>query len=232
MATEDEDRDLASRAPWDPSAKKWRRGAGLEFDRVGAFNDAVFAIALTLLVLDLALPTLTDADSASDFLHALDEIVPDLIAYAVAFLIVGQYWIYQHGFYGLLGAINKRHLSIDIVYLLFVALIPFPTRLIAEYPDNPMALVAFVFALSIVRVMGAILFVYAVKDDLMRRPMSRDEFRFTLLHSLSPVAIYVASIPLAFVIGPIWAIVLWVPVSNVVQRLLDRAEPGRGSSGG
>ena len=86
------------------------------FDRVTAFNDAVFAIALTLLVLDLDLPALADKESASEFVDALGEIVPDLISFAIAFSIVGQYWIAQHRFYNTLHAVDSRFLGLNVVY--------------------------------------------------------------------------------------------------------------------
>ena len=211
--------------PWDGTPRRWARGKGLEFDRVGAFNDAVFAIALTLLVLDLKLPELENPESVSQFISALGEIVPDLIGFAVAFMIVGQYWIAQHGFYGLLGAIDQRFLGLDVVYLAFVAIVPFPTSLISEYGENPMALVTFGAALAAVNVMATLLLVHAHRAGLMRRRLSPAGYRYALLASLAPLVVYLGTIPLAFVIGPLLTILTWMPLSAALRWLHARNRP-------
>ena len=201
---------------------RWQRGAGLEFERVATFNDAVFAIALTLLVLDLHLPHLHDPNSVSDFLHALGDIVPDLISFAIAFSIIGQNWIRQHRFYGELGAVDSRFLALNVVYLACIALVPFPTSVISKYVDNPMAFTLFAVVLSAVAATDAVLVAYAQRGGLMRQPWTPPEFRFAVRDALAGIVVYLGTIPLAFLINPIPTIVLWWPLGFLLRRLVKR----------
>jgi uncharacterized membrane protein len=201
---------------------RWQRGADLEFDRVATFNDAVFAIALTLLVLDLHLPHLHDPASVSDFVHALGKIVPDLISFAIAFSIIGQNWIRQHRFYGGLSAVDGRFLALNVVYLACIALIPFPTSVISQYVDNPMAFALFAVVLSAVAATDALLIAYAEPAGLMRKPWTPPEHRFAVQEALAPIVLFIGTIPLAFLINPIPTIVLWPPLSFLLRRLLER----------
>ena len=201
---------------------RWQRGAGLEFGRVAAFNDAVFAIALTLLVLDLHLPHLHHARSVSDFIHALGKILPDLISFAIAFSVIGQNWIRQHRFYGDLSTVDSRFLSLNVVYLACIALVPFPTSVISQYVDNPMAFTMFAVVLSAVAATDALLVAYAQPARLVREPWTASQYRFAVREALAPIALFLGTIPLAFLIGPIPTIVLWLPLSFLLRRLLER----------
>jgi TMEM175 potassium channel family protein len=203
-------------------AMRWQRGAGLEFDRVAAFNDAVFAIALTLLVLDLHLPHLHDPRSSSDFVHALGNIVPDLISFAIAFSVIGQNWIRQHRFYGDLSAVDSRFLALNVVYLACIALVPFPTSVISQYVDNPMAFTMFAVVLAAVSATDALLIAYAQAAGLVRKAWTPPEYRFALQETLAPIVLFLGTIPLAFLIDPIPTIVLWLPFSFLLRRLLER----------
>jgi uncharacterized membrane protein len=207
-------------SPTDTGSLCWERGKGLEFDRVATFNDAVFAIALTLLVLDLQLPALADKDSASEFIDALGEIVPDLISFAIAFSIVGQYWIGQHRFYSTLRAVDSRFLGLNVVYLAFVAIVPFPTSVISQYVDNPMAFAMFAVVLSAVAALDALLLAHAQRANLLREPLSPAVYRHARLEALSPIVTFLGTIPVAFLIDPILTLLLWLPLSIAARRLL------------
>jgi uncharacterized membrane protein len=219
-------------SPEQPKSMRWKRGAGLEFDRVATFTDAVFAIALTLLVLDLHLPHLHDSDSVSDFLHALGDIVPDLIAFAIAFSIIGQNWINQHRFFSRLDAVDSRFLGFTVGYLACVALVPFPTSVLSQYSDNPMAFTLFAVVLSAVAATDSLLVVHVHAARLIRERWTPAEYRSAVREALSPIVLFLGTIPLAFLINPVWTIVLWLPLSLMLRRLLERSrqpdrEPGR-----
>ncbi|HEY3612301.1 MAG TPA: TMEM175 family protein [Gaiellales bacterium] len=96
--------------------------------RLHALVDGVFAIAVTLLVLDLPRPDGSDR-LAHDLLHAW----PSYVAYLVSFVIVGVLWIEHHGMMSAVRYVNRRFLERTLVFLLFVSLIPWPTALAAEY---------------------------------------------------------------------------------------------------
>ena len=84
-----------------------RHGDGLEFERVAFFTDAVFAIAMTLLIVAVAVPALTDSTSGSDLLGALNDKGVEFLAFFIGFVVLGFYWLANHRFFAYLGAVSS-----------------------------------------------------------------------------------------------------------------------------
>jgi uncharacterized membrane protein len=96
--------------------------------RAEAFSDGIFAIAATLLVLDLAVPK-----PGSSLLTGLLGEWPAYAAYATSFLTIGIIWVNHHAVLERLERIDRGFLFLNVVFLLFVALIPFPTKVLSQY---------------------------------------------------------------------------------------------------
>ncbi|MFN7149817.1 MAG: TMEM175 family protein [Microthrixaceae bacterium] len=201
----------------------WRRGDEPEFGRVVFFSDAVFAIALTLLALDLRVTDLRgDPDAPASMLSALDGLVPQLVAYGVGFLLLAKYWLAHHRFMSRVGAIDGRFMGLNLTYLGFVALLPFPTALIGEYESNPISGVAFALALATVSLMETVLLVHAHRAGLFIRPLSDAQFRHEALASTQPAIMFVITIPIAF-ISPTYMLLSWLVVAPLMGWLLTRS---------
>ena len=99
--------------------------------RLHALIDGIFAIALTLLVLDLPKP----AHSAR-LVHDLLNAWPSYVAYLVSFITIGILWIEHHGMMSAVRGINRRFLERTLIFLLFISIIPWPTALAADYADQ------------------------------------------------------------------------------------------------
>lgn len=83
-----------------------------EFDRVANFSDAVYAIAMTLLVLEIGVPSLpVDPDSPRVMLDALNDRIPEIVSFAVSFLVIGQYWLNHHRLISKLQRVDRRFMS-------------------------------------------------------------------------------------------------------------------------
>ena len=104
--------------------------------RLEALVDGVFAIAITLLVLEISVP-IVDSAEASDLVDALIDTWPSYIAYAVTFFIVGAYWINHHRLFFLLRGVDHTFLILNILCLMAIAIIPFPNAVVAEYLRDP-----------------------------------------------------------------------------------------------
>ncbi len=101
----------------------------MQTTRVEAFSDGVFAIAITLLVLNIAVP-----DSRPGRLgHDLAQQWPSYAAYAVSFLVIGIIWVNHHGMFQLVGRVDRPLLFLNLALLATVALLPFTTALLAQY---------------------------------------------------------------------------------------------------
>jgi uncharacterized membrane protein len=101
--------------------------------RLETFSDGVFAIAATLLVLEIGV-TVEHGQSLGS---ALLDIWPSYLAYATSFLVIGIIWINHHHTVGLMRRVDRTFLFLNLLLLLVVAFIPFPTKLVAEYLQKP-----------------------------------------------------------------------------------------------
>src|SRR5215217_4299499 len=99
-------------------------------NRIIGFSDGVFAIAITLLVLTINVPSnLTSSEDVSGFLW---QALPQLVAYAAAFMVIGTFWLRHHRMLMLCRAVDGRMLVLNLVFLAFVALLPFPSDLLGN----------------------------------------------------------------------------------------------------
>jgi uncharacterized membrane protein len=96
--------------------------------RLETFADGVFAIAATLLIIDVSVNAEGDR-----LAHALAHSWPEYAAYAVSFLTIGIIWVNHHLCFSQIGRADRRFLFINVAFLMCVAFIPFPTRLVAEH---------------------------------------------------------------------------------------------------
>jgi uncharacterized membrane protein len=108
------------------------QAAGFSTARLEAFSDGVFAIAITLLVLDLDVPAPGNLNGQS-LRQALAHQWPSYFAYLVSFLVIGIIWINHHALCTLARRVERRTLFANLLLLLTVSVIPFPTRLLATY---------------------------------------------------------------------------------------------------
>jgi uncharacterized membrane protein len=102
-------------------------------ERLQAFSDGVFAIAITLLVLEIHVPQAPEGE----LWRALFEQWPSYAAYVVTFAVIGIMWVNHHALIAFVARVDRPLLFLNLLLLLFVALLPFPTALLAEYLHSP-----------------------------------------------------------------------------------------------
>jgi TMEM175 potassium channel family protein len=122
----------------------------MRLNRIEAFSDGVFAIVVTLLVLELKVPPLKDHASVSELAHQLVELAPKFLSWLISFIIVCKFWLNHHHVLGLARHANYAMVWLNSIFLMGQSFIPFPTALMGEYPDNHLAVSFFgcVFALN------------------------------------------------------------------------------------
>jgi TMEM175 potassium channel family protein len=185
-----------------------------------AFSDGLFAIAMTLLVVGVSVPVLSDADSVGDLADALNDRSEEFVSFFISFAVIGRYWVAHHQMFSLLKAFDRGLVGLNLVYLAFIAFIPFPTSLLGEYFDNPLAVSVYAFTVAIVSGLEVLLIRHARRGGLLTVEMPDDVFRLGVAASSAPVLLFLISIPVAF-IGSGWAVALWflnVPVGILVGR--------------
>ena len=144
--------------------------------RLETFADGVFAIAATLLVLNVEVPELGDKSLA----HELARLWPAYVGYAVSFLTIGIIWVNHHTVLRQLRGIDRTFLFINVFFLLCIAFIPFPTRLLATYvrtDDGEAAAFAYGVTLTATAIFFNLMWRYAIGGGgrLLRADADRRE---------------------------------------------------------
>lgn len=215
--------DAPRRSGW-----RFRHSDGIEFDRVIFFSDAVYAIAMTLLVIAIEVPEFDQEGTPSvDVLwHSIREELPSLFSFFLGFFLIGRFWMAHHGFFAALGAVNRPMISLNLVYLSFIAVLPYPTGLLGNYASNPLSVVFFATVLCLVSTMEAVMLSYAYRAGLLRRQIAPELFRIALWQSLAPLLPFLLSIPVAF-FSTLLAMLMWL-LAPLVGLVVDRLSGVRG----
>jgi uncharacterized membrane protein len=167
----------------------------LNKQRLEAFSDGVFAIVITLLILDIRIPVVRPTDLGA----ALVDILPQILTYILSFFIVGLYWHLHHQVAAQIKLIDGAFIWLNLVWLLFVSMLPFPTALLGRYPFQPIPLTIYGINLILVNVTGFVILVYFQKRPELRIiPMSSAELR-----AIAPIYVIVNTL-YAVAIGAAW----------------------------
>jgi len=131
--------------------------------RIEALTDGIYAIAMTLLVLNLALPEVGTYQAAVPLHDALFEQAHKFFNYALSFILLAVFWIIHHDQFHFITRTNRTLLWINIFCLMFVALVPFTTSLSGDFPDETIAKLFFDLNLFILGLLNSLNWVYATK---------------------------------------------------------------------
>jgi uncharacterized membrane protein len=128
----------------------------MEKSRLEAFSDGVFAIVITLLVLDIRFPEV----DYSQFRTTLISLLPRILAYVMSFIIIGVYWVTHHNSIHAIKKTDRRFLWLNILLLLFISFIPFPTSLLGRYPFQAGPIMIYGFTLIACNIVGYVMIIY------------------------------------------------------------------------
>jgi TMEM175 potassium channel family protein len=168
---------------------------GVSKDRTIAFSDGVFAIAITLLVLNVEVPDLHPA-TAHALRRALDDAVPDLIGYGIGFYVIGKFWLGHHDLFDNLRALTPRMMNVNLVYLATIAVLPFPTGVLGDHGSLTVSVVLFASAVSLAGLCEFLLIWVAYREGLTTGDYVSQR-RQHYYESFSVPAVFLLSIPIA-----------------------------------
>jgi uncharacterized membrane protein len=198
----------------------YERGSD-EFTRVITFSDAVFAIAMTLLIVSVTLPKLVDNDSVSELAQRLRDIDASLLSFAISFWVIGRFWIAHRQFFALLARLDGVLVGLNLVYLGFIAFMPFPTDLIGNYFQNPLAIAIYAANLAVLTGLEVLMMVRAHRHGMLTRSLTPEVYRWGILTSTTPVVFIAASVPVAFLGSSAIALLMWfaaIPFNLSLRR--------------
>lgn len=167
-----------------------------QLERIIFFSDAVFAIAITILALELKVPAI-DRSTATDamLLNSLDELLPKFIGFLVSFFIIGLYWTIHHRMFGYVVRYDRKLIRLNLIFLLAIVLMPFSTAFYSEYIIELLRVPMLLYAVNIVflGVMNIILWDYLTnKKNELTEGVSKDDRKYFLFRATIVPVLFIA----------------------------------------
>jgi len=203
----------------------FRRDAD-ETDRLIALSDGVIAIAITLLVLEIMVPTVPVGSSLSVLPELVLEQWDEFVGYALSFLIIGLYWMLHRHVFVHIEQHDRGLLWLNLLFLLMVAFVPYGTSLFTTYP-NQFGISVYAGVLALTGFSLALLWGYASRKELVEEGLTSRVALIQEARFLASPLVFLLSIGVAAV-DPTLAVLTWVlliPINAVLQsRLVDSLE--------
>ena len=202
-------------------------------ERIEAFSDAVFAIAITLLVLEIRVP---ETEAGGRLLDVLPQIVPSVIAYMTSFIVIGAFWTNHHETFKYIERSDTTFLALNVLYLMCVAFIPFSAALLARYlgrpGDDTVAMVAYTVVLILCSITFNGLWWYASAGERLtdasvsREAINRETrwIRRGLLLSIPAIVLAFVSVPLVIALYAAVFLVYFIPRVGQLKAKAHRGE--------
>ncbi len=166
-------------------------------DRVISLTDGVFAIVLTILVLEIKVPSHLPTRSLQGAFH---ELRPTFVAWVISFLIIGMYWVAHRDIFARVRAVNRDLVWLNLLFLLTTAVIPFAASVFGEYPDARIAVQLYGLVVTLASLMRLALYAYVVKHpDLMVAQEPGHQTRQGFILAGVPIVLYLVAIGVASV---------------------------------
>jgi uncharacterized membrane protein len=164
-------------------------------DRVLAFTDGTVAIIITILVLDIRVPDLAAGASLAD---AMTEVWPTLVSWVVSFLLVGMYWLWHRGVFADVRFVDLNLAWLNLIFLLFLALVPFGASTLGEHSEEPVALHIYGLILIAVTLARFLINTYLNRHpDLLYDPKNRRSKQTSSVAAAMPLVIYIVAMIVA-----------------------------------
>ena len=165
-------------------------------ERLLTLSDGVFAIAMTLLVLGISVRS---GLSPADFRHTLRDTLPQLLAYALSFVVISSFWLDHHWILKSVRNADGALTRLVLLSLGLIALLPFPTALLAEYASQPQSVAIYAGAVLVINAVHLAQVLYLWQHPaLLSKPWTDREARLALADQAATISVLLVSIPIAF----------------------------------
>jgi uncharacterized membrane protein len=182
-------------------------------DRHQGLSDGVFAIAMTLLVLDIKLPADLPENPTNDVLTAAlrQDVLPSVATFLLSFFVIGSQWLAHHEMFHDIRQVDRRMGVYNLQYLLVIAVMPFPSSVLADHGNRPVAVALYAIAIGLGGLLRARMQWHALNNDLLKPTVDPAAWRKDTWSAVFFGGLFVVSAAVAYV--QYWfAYVLWVVV--------------------
>jgi uncharacterized membrane protein len=147
-------------------------------NRVETFSDGIFAIIVTLLILEIKVPHIEHGASVRELLYAIRALLPKFVSWVISFLTICIVWVNHHRLFETFKGINIVLFWLNVHLLLWVCFVPFPTALIGDYPHNPLAVAFYGVVMSLIGFAFFIARLYGLRNkDLLKDAMNLKAYK-------------------------------------------------------
>jgi uncharacterized membrane protein len=198
-----------------------RQRGGRELDRIVNFSDAVVAIAITLLVLDIRVPDIPDELVAQELPAQLLALWPKYFGYVLSFVSIISFWNIHHTIFSTIRGYDRGLILLNSLFLMFVAVVPFPTSLLSEYGNHQLPVAIYAATLAVGRLLLTAIYWYATSGYRLVEPDQNPRVvRFFLIRGLTVPVIFLLTIGVSFlsVSAAIYSWLLLILVDAVILR--------------
>jgi uncharacterized membrane protein len=187
----------------------YRGRTGYGLDRTLAISDGVFAFAITLLVLDLVVPSLPSSASSLDLWKALSKEYISFLSYVLSFLIAGVWWNAHHRNFEHIRSSDSTLRWLNLIFLLWIALLPFFTKILDNYISLQLGVVLYAADQAAAGICMTVMWVYATGNHrLVDKEMKESVVKFGIVRNVIPPIFFLASMGISF-LGPLAASSSW-----------------------
>lgn len=189
--------------------------------RIEAYSDAVIAIVITILVLEIHPPVLTDL-SLSGVLTGMKEVWPHLAAFAFSFLNISVFWVNHHHFFHEIDRSDARLMWLNNALLFFLSLVPFTTAFLGHYPAVPGVVVTYCAVLFCAALAFSAMTKHALSSStLITHDISDvEKYTHTIRNLVGTMLYALAAVTAPWMIWVSYACMLFVPIFYITPRLL------------
>jgi uncharacterized membrane protein len=198
--------------------KRAPESSALGLERIVFFSDAVMAIAITLMVIDLKLPSIPAAAAAAELPKRLAELTPQIISFVISFAVISVYWTSHHRYFGYIRRYDGRLIFLNLVFLFFIVLMPFAASMLGEYSYLPVGTATYGLAVAGTGLSIAGLWFYASHGHrLIDAHVDARTIRARNALALLIPVMFLVSVPFAFISPAIPPVIWWTaPIAAVL----------------
>ncbi len=194
---------------------------GFSIGMLTLFSDAVFSIAITLLAFDIRVPQLPEELIAVQLNNEIYGLLPRFISFVLTFFIVGSYWISYHRTFHQIKRYDRGLISLNLLFLMFIVLLPFPNDLIGKYPMQQAAVITYAIITCLTGVSLWLVWLHASrKHRLIDASFSPHFIRRLNLRLLISPCLFLISIPISY-LSPLASMITWFfafPIGILYER--------------
>jgi uncharacterized membrane protein len=196
----------------------------LSIHRIVGLTDGVFAIVMTLLVLEISIPEIAQSSVHTELPGRLIELWPKLLSYVISFIILGMFWYLHHIAFHYIKRSDNGLVWLNILFLMFIALIPFSTALFGSYGTEQLALVIYAINIILVSVMRFVIWIYAtLKYRLVDNNISPSLLKWDRLISIGILFIFILMIGVSFInVAAARAVFILLGVLGLIMSIIAR----------